>query len=158
MRSAYHPQSNGLTERFNQTLITQLRKLVNDNQDNWDKIISWILMSYRSNRQESTRFFPYFLVYWIQLRLPIVLETCNVDNPDVMQQSDQYFLESRITRLSNLNSFRMTAICNFNKAQQLLKQQNDSKHQCSKYKISDLVWYKNCRAIHVRVESLNLFG
>lgn len=32
--NAYHPQSNGLTERFNQTLITQLRKLVNDNMYN----------------------------------------------------------------------------------------------------------------------------
>ena len=57
----------------------------------------------------------------------------------------QDFLEFRITRLNNLNSFRMTAKCNLNKAQQVQKQQYDSKHQCPKYKISDHVWYKNCR-------------
>ena len=114
MCNAYHPKSNGLKERFNQTLITQLRKLVNDNKDNWDKLISWILMSYRFNRQASTKFSPYFLVYGIQMQLPIELESCNVDNADIMQQSDQDFLESRITRLRNLNSFRMTAKCNLN--------------------------------------------
>ena len=30
--SAYHPQSNGLTERFNQTLQTALIKLVNESK------------------------------------------------------------------------------------------------------------------------------
>ena len=115
-------------------------------------------MSYRSNRQASTKFSPYFLVYGIQMRLPIDLETCNVDNPDVVQQSVQDFLESRITMLSNLNSFRMTDKCNLNKAQQVQKQQYDSKHQCPKYKIVILYGIQTVGAIHVRVESLNLFA
>ena len=34
--SAYHPQTNGLTERFNQTLQTALLKVVNDKQTDWD--------------------------------------------------------------------------------------------------------------------------
>ena len=38
MTSAYHPQSNGLNECFNQTLKSQLQKLVNDLQDNWDDL------------------------------------------------------------------------------------------------------------------------
>ena len=33
--SAYHPQSNGLTERFNKTLQVTLMKLVNDEQKDW---------------------------------------------------------------------------------------------------------------------------
>ena len=32
--SAYHPQTNGLTERFNQTLSRSLAKAANENQDN----------------------------------------------------------------------------------------------------------------------------
>ena len=46
--SAYHPQSNGLDERFNQTLKAQLQKLVNDHQDDWDDLIDNILFAYRS--------------------------------------------------------------------------------------------------------------
>ena len=61
-------------------------------------------MTYRSNRKASTKSSQYFLIYGIQMRLPIQLESCNVDNADIMQQSDQDFLESRITRLRNLNS------------------------------------------------------
>ena len=60
--SAYHPQSNGLTERFNQTLIHQLRKLVNEDMDNWGALIPWVLMSYRANKQSSTKFSPFFTV------------------------------------------------------------------------------------------------
>ena len=41
--SAYHPQSNGLTEKFNQTLQTALVKLVNANQNDLDYHLSAVL-------------------------------------------------------------------------------------------------------------------
>ena len=72
--SAYHPQSNGLTERLNQTLISHLRKLVNDSVDNWDSLIPWVLMSYRANRQALTKLSPFFTVYGQQMRLPIEVD------------------------------------------------------------------------------------
>ena len=34
--SAYHPQTNGLTERFNHTLCTMLSHFVNTQTNNWD--------------------------------------------------------------------------------------------------------------------------
>ena len=34
--SAYHPQTNGLDERLNQTLITTLKKVVDASSDDWD--------------------------------------------------------------------------------------------------------------------------
>ena len=34
--SAYHPQTNGLTERFNQTLKDALIQVVNEQQNDWD--------------------------------------------------------------------------------------------------------------------------
>ena len=36
--SAYHPQSNGLDERMNQTFKCKLRKLVNEGMDDWEAI------------------------------------------------------------------------------------------------------------------------
>lgn len=44
--SAYHPQSNGLNERFNQTLKINLQRLVDENQTNWDELIDDVLFAY----------------------------------------------------------------------------------------------------------------
>ena len=45
--SAYHPQTNGLTERFNQTLKGSLIQVVNEKQNDWDDHIEKIMFSYR---------------------------------------------------------------------------------------------------------------
>jgi len=39
--SAYHPQTNGLTERFNQTLKDALIQVVNEKQNGWDQDLDW---------------------------------------------------------------------------------------------------------------------
>lgn len=38
--SPYHPECNGLSERFNRSLKTMLRCFVDENQDNWDELLS----------------------------------------------------------------------------------------------------------------------
>ena len=35
--SAYHPQTNGLDERFNQTLVNTLKKVIDSGADDWDQ-------------------------------------------------------------------------------------------------------------------------
>lgn len=61
--SAYHPQTNGLVERFNQTLQRSLVKFVNDNQNDWDEKLDSILFAYRTSRQKSTDRTPFELMY-----------------------------------------------------------------------------------------------
>ena len=56
--SPYYPQTNGLTERCNQTLINILTKYVNSNTNNLDKLIKWAVMSYRANMQASSKYSP----------------------------------------------------------------------------------------------------
>ena len=60
--SAYHPQSNRLDERFNETLKYQLQKLVNEHQDDWDELVDNILFAYRSSRHDSTKSSPFLLL------------------------------------------------------------------------------------------------
>ena len=71
LTSAYHPQSNGLDERFNQTLQRQLLKFVEEKQPDWDLYIDSILFSYRISRQDSTKQSPFVLLFGRQARLPI---------------------------------------------------------------------------------------
>ena len=61
--SAYHPQSNGLDEQFNQTLKRQLQKLVNNHQDDWNELLDNILFAYRTSRQDSTKCTLFLLMY-----------------------------------------------------------------------------------------------
>ena len=69
--TAYHPQTNGLDERFNQTLQRSLLKMVDENQNQWNKSLDSVLFAYRSSRQASTKYSPFYLMYNREPRLPI---------------------------------------------------------------------------------------
>ena len=43
----YHPQTDGLVERFNQTLKNMLRKVLTEQGKDWDKMLPYLLFAYR---------------------------------------------------------------------------------------------------------------
>ena len=45
--SPYHPQMDGLVERFNQTLKAMLRRAATEEGREWDKLIPYLLFAYR---------------------------------------------------------------------------------------------------------------
>lgn len=61
--SPYHPQSNGMVERFNGTLKTMLKKVVKDQPTCWDRYIPALLFAYRELPNESTGFSPFELLF-----------------------------------------------------------------------------------------------
>lgn len=63
MTSAYHPQSNGLVERLNQTVQNILIKLVNDHQNNWDDFLDPALFAIRTSKQKSTKCTPFEMMF-----------------------------------------------------------------------------------------------
>lgn len=67
----YHPQSDGLVERFNRTLGAMLSQYVNDHHTDWDEHLCYVMLAYRSSIQETTRFTPHFLMFGREVRLPI---------------------------------------------------------------------------------------
>ena len=67
----YHPQTDGLVERFNQTLKNMLRKFVADSGADWDEWLPYLLFAYREVPQASTGFSPFELLYGRQVRGPL---------------------------------------------------------------------------------------
>jgi hypothetical protein len=72
--SPYHPQANGLDERFNQTLKRALEKLVNTRQNDWDVLLKYVLFAYRISENASTKHTPFYLMFGRKARIPVELD------------------------------------------------------------------------------------
>ena len=69
----YHPQCNGLVERFNGTLKQALKKLCEGRPRDWDRYLPAILFAYREVPQASLGFSPFELVYGRTVRGPMAV-------------------------------------------------------------------------------------
>ena len=61
MSSAYHPQTDGATERVNRTVTQMLRQCINPKQKDWVSKLPAIQFAINSARSESTGYTPFFL-------------------------------------------------------------------------------------------------
>jgi hypothetical protein len=73
MSSAYHPQSDGQTERMNRTLEDMLRHYVSPSQTDWAAHLDVAEFAYNNARQESTQETPFYLNYGFHPLSPIDL-------------------------------------------------------------------------------------
>ena len=71
--SPYHPQANGLVERFNGTLKKMLIRLSSERPRDWDRYLEPILFAYREVPQASTHYSPFELLYGRSIRGPMTI-------------------------------------------------------------------------------------
>ena len=68
--TSYHPQCDGMVERFNHTLKTMLRKHASKFGAQWDNYLPGVLWAYRNTPHESTGENPSFLLFGMDCRSP----------------------------------------------------------------------------------------
>ncbi|XP_076049782.1 uncharacterized protein LOC143030516 [Oratosquilla oratoria] len=68
--SAYHPQSQGVVERFHQTLKRVLRTFCIETGRDWDEGVDLLLFAIRDSVQESLGYSPFQLIYGHEVRGP----------------------------------------------------------------------------------------
>ena len=94
----YHPQCNGLVERFNGTLKTMLKRMCAERPKDWDRYIDALLFAYREAPQESLGFAPFEMLYGRSVNGPLQilrqLWTKEQDNPET-RTTYQYVVDLR---------------------------------------------------------------
>lgn len=67
----YHPQSNGMDERFNATLMKLVRNFIRQCVTKWDALLPWATLAYNLIVNESTKTSPYTILYGRKPRGPV---------------------------------------------------------------------------------------
>ena len=120
--SGYHPQTDGLVEKFNSTLIEMIAKCASDKPLDWDTRLPYLLFAYRSSAQESTRESPFYLVYGRDPRIPtstVLTQMQSVYQVDVDDYKSEFVF--------NLSQAWDLARANIDQAQKRQKTQYDKK-------------------------------
>ncbi|GFX96043.1 hypothetical protein TNCV_2289331 [Trichonephila clavipes] len=130
--TAYHPQTNGLTERFNKILADMLSMYVEVEQKNCDEILPFVTFAYNTAKQETTGFTPFYLLHGreTETTLDTMLPFCPND-----------FYDNNITKIAaRAEESRQLARVHTLRAQDKDRRRYDSKHQMVSYAPGDLVW------------------
>jgi hypothetical protein len=81
MSSAFHPQSDGQTERMNRVLEDMLRNYIDPSQDDWDKHLAMAEFAVNNSFNQSTRASPFYLNGGEHPRTPLNRGLRDDDNP-----------------------------------------------------------------------------
>ena len=74
----YHPESDGMIERFNRTCLMMLSMFVNDRRDNWHELLPYVMHAYRTTVNESTGYSPFCLMMREECSLPQDVSTADL--------------------------------------------------------------------------------
>jgi hypothetical protein len=78
--SAYHPQTDGQTERTNQVLEYMLRACALQHGSSWDKSLPYAKFSYNNSYQASLKMSPFETLYDRKCRTPLFWIRLEEDN------------------------------------------------------------------------------
>jgi hypothetical protein len=90
--SAYHPQTDGQTERTNQILEDMLRACALKYEKSWDKSLPNTEFSYNNSYQASIKMAPYEALYRWQCRTPLFwnqTRESQVFGPEVLKDAER---------------------------------------------------------------------
>ena len=128
LSTAFHPQTDGQTERQNQTLEQYLRIYVNYQQDNWAELLPLAEFAYNNSHHSSLGASPFYAL----MGLDPVFNTYNGEPPINTPAATE--------RVLALQSLRKELEINLEKARKQQARYYDTKRKPKAYKKGDLVW------------------
>jgi hypothetical protein len=130
MSTAFHPQSDGQTERANRTVKEMLRSRVNARRDDWDEHLAMVEFAYNDSVNASTGFSPFYLNLGRHPRVPWCL-----DQPSAAGSSEAADVFAERLRLV-VAAGRASVLA----AQERMARLADRRRRAGTFAVGDLVW------------------
>lgn len=134
----YHPQSDGLVERFNRTLLDMLAAAVDDNPFEWESHLRRLCFAYNTSVYHTTGYSPFSLMFGRRARMPVEIALGTAATSPTTTVPDyvvklQTSLETAYSYVRERMGHRM----------EQQKKQYDTKTNGQPYACGDLVWLHN---------------
>ena len=129
MSTPYHPQTDGQSEKTNQTVEVALRHYVDDQQLDWVSPLHMILFAINTSKHDSTGVSPYEALYGVNVRDCFSELTGLVSNTDATEFARQ---QNRVRQ-------RVSASLQFAQACQSLMY--NAKHKLKEFNVGDYVMF-----------------
>jgi Reverse transcriptase (RNA-dependent DNA polymerase)/RNase H-like domain found in reverse transcriptase/Integrase zinc binding domain/Chromo (CHRromatin Organisation MOdifier) domain len=142
LSTAFHPETDGATERMNQTVETYLRMFVNYAQDDWEELLPYAELAINNRTATATKVSPFFLEHGYHAEpLDINESLSDEGNPlSPIQKAD-----SIVRKLKEVQEWAQSTMAT---AQQTMEEvTNRHRQQAPSFKVGDKVWLslKNIR-------------
>lgn len=138
LSSAFHPQTDGQTERTNQTLEQYLRCYANDRQDNWAQLLQFAEFAYNNSVHSATQVTPFYLLYGFHPRADYLTPPRHGNVPAAKERAEL------------MNQHLDVARTHLAEAQLAAQRFANRRRRQHSFKIGDLVW--------LSTKNLNLGG
>ena len=129
LSTAFHPQTDGQTERQNQNLEHYLRCFTNDKQDSWASLLPMAEFAYMNSIHFAVGATPFKLMYGYDPKVKWELG-------DDLKKGRVLAAADRIQQLNNLREHFMDL---FRVANERSSMQYNRKHQPKEYQVGDLM-------------------
>ena len=137
LSSAFHPESQGVLERFHSTLKSTMKKYCAETGREWDVGLPFLLMAVRESVQESLGFSPNELVFGHSVRGPLrVLRDRLLLNPNVPASNVLDYVSAFRERLHKARDFARSALA---ESQGKMKERYDRKSVKREFQVGDRV-------------------
>jgi hypothetical protein len=133
MSSAYHPETDGQTERVNRVMQEVLRHYVNPLQTDWDQWLPCVEFAINNSVHSGTKETPFFLNYGIHPSTPLSMQT-------PAQRAARSRLPAAVKFTADMTAALDRAKRCLQAAQDRMKAQADRQRSDLELSVGDLVW------------------
>lgn len=135
LSTAFHPQTDGSTERMNQTVETYLRTYINRAQDNWVELLPMAELAINNRNAQSTGVSPFFLSHGYHVE---AIQLPDNVRPVVSARSPIERSEQIVQQLQKAREWAQTSIAVAQQEQEELA--NRTRQQAPQFKVGEKVW------------------
>lgn len=133
LSTAFHPQTDGQTERQNQTLEYYLRSYVNWEQDDWARWLPLAQMVYNNSTHSAHATTPAYALMGIRPDLRLSVQT----------QEQEQEAGDVATRVNEMVVMREQLRTRLQRAKEIMKRNADKKRMDKNFRVSDWVLLRN---------------